>query len=83
MRQFDALVKRLNFKKEHENWNTARLLAAIYDASGSKKKTGGRFVPDDFMPRDPEPRISPWKHQLQMAVWLNAVFKGKDLRKNK
>jgi len=85
MREFDALVKRLNFNRENEQWNAARLLSAVYDAAGNTKKSGGKLTPYDFMPEGfstlQKPENTSWQHQLKMAEWWNIALKGKDLRK--
>lgn len=50
LKQYDALVRRLNKKKKDDAWNVANIMAQIHNAHITKESDAVK--PQDFMPRE-------------------------------
>jgi len=76
LRQYDALVKRLIFNNELRQWETARLMAAIYEQNRNPKKKPSAFSASDFMPRKNDP-----SSLLEKVKGINRMLGGKMIPK--
>lgn len=83
LRQYDALVKRLNIRNERLDYNTAKICASIYEVNRDRKKRPIPYKPEDFLPKKKKQEgHRDWKSQLRYVEFLNVMFRGKDLRKD-
>jgi hypothetical protein len=48
-REFDSFTERLNLRREQERWNTATVVAAIYNVNCDYSKRPQGFAPEDFL----------------------------------